>query len=133
MQKLLYLRYRTSPATAWITTPMLSASFPSAPTDSLPVIDCLIATGPEVETPCGCPEGDAVDDHLTLRANTLPHVGTDRDTLMTFLVQYKLASLHEAQMEGYAASFVTATLTHIKLKETSGAAHISFRLATPLV
>jgi hypothetical protein len=133
MHKLLYLRYRTSPAAPWITLPILSASFPSAPVDSLPVIDCVIATAPEVETPCGCPEGDAVDDHLTLRANTLPHVGSDRDTLMTFLVQYKLAALHEAKMEGFASSFVTATLTHIKLKETSGAALISFRLATPLV
>src|SRR5687768_8788838 len=126
----LYLRYKHNAGDPWTDVPSLSASVPGQAAGSLPLADFKLQTAPELETPCGCPDGSATDDHYIMRPLIAGLPESAAPSVLTFLLNYKLASFHEAKYSLYGqGSFMTAPLTLLDVREQNGLVHIKFRLA----
>ena len=129
----LYLRYKQNAGDPWTEAPSLAAVIPGQAAGSVPLADFKLQTAPQAETPCGCPDGSATDDHYIMR----PHLaGIPEDAapaVLTFLLTYKLASFHEAKYSLYGqGNFMSAELTLLDAREQNGLVHIKFRLAVPI-
>lgn len=129
----LYLRYKNNAGDPWTDVPSLTAALPGQATGSLPLADFKLQTAPQLETPCGCPDGSATDDHYIMRPHIAGLPESSSLSILTFLLNYKLASFHEAKYLLYGqGSFMTADLTLLEAREQNGLVHIKFRLAVPL-
>jgi len=129
----LYLRYRNSPTDPWTTVPSVASAFPSLASGVLPAESVKLETAPQSVTPCGCPGTSTDDSYLILRATCAPIPIALETTLLTFLMQYKSATYHEAKFIRYGqGGYVTATLSLIEATERNGMLTLSFRLAAAL-
>jgi hypothetical protein len=125
----LYLHHRHTTGDAWTVVPSLTSVFTNSPAGTLPVSAIEIESGPQLETPCGCP-GSTDDTYLILRVACAPIPLSYEASILTFLMNYKSATYYEAKLSRYGqGGFVTAGLTHIEAKERDGMMHLSFRLA----
>lgn len=129
----IYLRYKNNAGDPWTEVPSLTAAYPIQIAGSLPLANFRLQSAPQAETPCGCPDGSAADDHYIMRpviAGLPEDVG---QSILTFLLNYKLASIHEAKYSLYGqGNFMSADLTQIDAREQNGLVQIRFRLAVPL-
>ncbi|GEM_PF-2059600 len=136
----LYLHYRASTGAPWTNVPDLTSAFPAVPLGALPVQQVTIASEPASITPLCCanawlpvPGGSADDAGLILRVQCAPIPLPLEASVVTFLINYKLAALHEAKFVRYGqGGFVDATLSLIEAKERHGMLLLSFRLAATL-
>jgi hypothetical protein len=129
----LYLRYKNNAGDPWTDVPSLSAVVPGQAAGSLPLADFKLQTAPQLETPCGCPDGSATDDHYIMRPLIAGLPESSAPSILTFLLNYKLASFHEAKYLLYGqGNFMTADLTLLEAREQNGLVTIKFRLAVPI-
>ncbi len=134
----LFLRYRMTDTDPWTTFPDITSAFPGQPTGSLPVSSTTIASEPlTVEPGAGgqlyleFPTTD--DDHLALRVTCPPIPLALATTILTFLMQYRLAPSHEAKHERFGqGGFISASLSLIKAQERNGMLHLEFRLVATM-
>ena len=128
----LYLHHRHTTGDAWTVVPSLTTVFPNSPSGTLPITSIEIESGPQLETPFGCP-GSTDDSYLILKVTCAPIPLSYETSILTFLMNYKSATYFEAKMAQYGqGGYVTAGLTHIKSKERYGMMHLSFRLAATI-
>jgi len=129
----LYLRYKNNVSDPWTDVPSLTSVVPGQATGSLPLANFKLQTAPQLETPCGCPDGSATDDHYIMRPLIAGLPENTTPSILTFLLNYKLASFHEARYLLYGQdTFMTADLTLLEAREQNGLVTIKFRLATPI-
>jgi hypothetical protein len=129
----LYLRYKNNAGDPWTDAPPLASSVPGQAAGSLPLADFKLQTAPQTETPCGCPDGSATDDHYIMRPLIAGLPETPAKSILTFLLNYKLAAFHEAKYSLYGqGNFMPAELTLLEAREQNGLVHIKFRLAVPI-
>ena len=129
----IYLRYRNSPTDSWSSVPSVASAFPSSAAGAIPTSSIKLVTAPQAVTPCGCSGGSTDDSYLILRARCAPIPIALETALMTFLMQYKTATYHEAKFARYGqGGYVTATLSLIEANEQSGMLELSFRLAAAI-
>jgi hypothetical protein len=129
----LYLRYKNTIGDPWTDVPSLATVVPGQAAGSLPLADFKLQTASQLETPCGCPDGSATDDHYIMRSLVAGLPESAATSIVTFLLNYKLASIHEAKYLLYGQdTFITADLTLLEAREQNGLVTIKFRLATPI-
>lgn len=129
----LYLRYKNNAGDPWTDVPSLASDVPGQAAGSLPLADFRLQTAPQVETPCGCPDGLATDDHYIMRPLIAGLPESASPSILTFLLNYKLAAFHEAMYVLYGqGNFMTADLTQLDVREQNGLVNIRFRLAVPI-
>ncbi|MEI8135263.1 MAG: hypothetical protein WCH46_09370, partial [bacterium] len=118
----------------WTVVPSLTSIFPTLPLGSLPVAEARTQTAPEVETPCGCPSGDSFDDdHYILRILTSPIPEGSTNSILQFLLRYKVAAYHEVKYSGFSSGdYTNATLSILVSKNHDGMSELSFRLAASI-
>ena len=130
----LYLHYRTTTSDPWTAAPTLTSAFPSLTSGALPASSITIASEPQVVTPQCCEDGwlpdtSADDGYLALRVSLAPIPLALEATVITFLMNFRQAALHEAKYDRYGqGGYVSAKLSLIKSNEKNGMAYISFRL-----
>ena len=134
----LYLHYRATTSDPWTGVPSLTSAFPNLPSGALPAGAITIASEPQTVTPQCCDDGwlpfDSADDsYLILRVKLAPMPLTLATTVITFLMNYRLAALREAKYVRYGqGGYITAKISLLEVKEKNGLAHISFRLAAAM-
>jgi hypothetical protein len=129
----LYLRYKNNAGDPWTDVPSLSSVVPGQAAGSLPLANFKLQTAPQLETACGCPDGSATDDHYIMRPLIAGLPESSAPSVLTFLLNYKLASFHEAKYILYGqGNFMTADLTLLEAREQNGLVNIKFRLAVPI-
>jgi len=130
----LYLRYKQNPLDPWILPPALPASVPSTPSGAVPLSTLWLATEPEQITACGCPTAvPYIEDHFAAHVSTIGLSHSDAKALQLYLLQYKLATSHEANLDGFTLSaFRSAELTNLEVKSNKGSDFLSFRLAATI-
>ncbi len=140
----LYLRYRAAPTDPWTGVPDLTSAFLGLPVGALPLASAIIASEPQIVTPgesgeqLWLPFESADDAYLALHATCSPLPLALEKTVMTFLINYKLAGYHEmkyapATGAGFGqGGYITAALSLLEAKEQHGTLHLRFRLASAL-
>lgn len=129
----IYLRYKNNIGDPWTDAPPLAAVIPGQAVGSLPLADYKLETAPQIETPCGCPDGSATDDYYIMRPVIAGLPESSALSILTFLLNFKQATFREAKYALYGqGSFMTPDLTLLDARERNGLVHIKFRLAVPI-
>jgi len=129
----LYLRYKNNPGDPWTEAPSLTSVVPGQAAGSLPLANFKLQTAPQLETPCGCPDGSATDDHYIMRPVIAGLPESSSSSVLTFLLQFKQASFREAKYALYGqGSYMTTDLSLLEATEQNGLVRIKFRLAAPI-
>ncbi|MHB8392487.1 MAG: hypothetical protein ACYDBH_23380 [Acidobacteriaceae bacterium] len=137
----LSLRYGPATTGPWTSVPDLTSAFPTVPVGALPVQSVTITSEPQEVTPfgCGCdgwlpvPGGSGDDAYLILRVTCPPIPLSLEAGLITFFINYKAASSHEAKYDRYGqGGYVSAPISLIEAKERHGMLHLTFRLAAAM-
>ena len=129
----LYLRYKNNPGDPWTEAPSLTAVIPGQAAGSVPLANFKLQSAPQAETACGCPDGSAADDHYIMRPMLAGLPEDEGRSVLTFLLNYKLAAIHEAKYSLYGqGNYMAADLSLLDAREQNGLVQIRFRLAVPL-